>query len=137
MGNKTVTPTPTTASSSPTISTAVVTRVLTQQKSWYMAVVSAQTTPDTPIKSTLAQLQQQLQDIHMTDTKSLKSDISDTTMGKIIHTMITNITVVTKVVDDLREKLKDTEEAQKDRNQKIDEAQTVRDQQVETIDKQI
>ena len=47
-----------------------------------MAVASAQATHVTPIKLTPTQLQQQLQTTDMTDAKSMKLDISYTTVDK-------------------------------------------------------
>jgi len=47
----------------------------------------------------------------MVGAKSTKSDLSDTTMDKTIQTVTTEMTVVTKALDDFRDHLKDTEDA--------------------------
>ena len=67
----------------------------------------------------------------MTDAKSTKLDISDTTTDKTIQKMMTEMTVVIKALNDLRDHLKDTEDVGIDREGKVDEAQIKRDQFVE------
>ena len=42
----------------------------------------------------------------MTDAKSIKSNLSKTTMNRTIHTMMTSMTVLTKALNDIQGDIK-------------------------------
>ena len=104
----------------------------TNQKRLYMAVVTNQFPLVNLPKATQTQFQQQQsQDTEMVDKNLTKSDLSETSLNRTVHTMMTTTTVLTKTLDDLWDDLSDKEEARIKRELRVDKAQIKRDKVAE------